>query len=144
MHVIFQFDMRVSAPTKTTTGIVLECLGVKVERSAGSVQRALEEALTEYAHQLRAPLLKEARDARKRTVAEEAIMRTLMDKEYEPEAEEEAPDHSHGILPETFYAEPKSAGILMSTTAAAPTAVVEIPLFTPKNVLDGPDTPFEP
>lgn len=102
MRMIFQFDMRVFAPTKTTTGVSLECLGVKVERSAGSVQRALEEALTEFAHQLRAPLLKEARAARAETVALEAT-RTVREKDMVPEVEEPA-----GILPSSFVLPPIS------------------------------------
>ena len=68
MELIYRLDMKVTAPTKTTTGIVLEALGVRVERSASSVQRALEEALVEFGHQLRAPLLKEARAARAQTL----------------------------------------------------------------------------
>lgn len=65
MELIYRLDMKVTAPTKTTTRIVLGAFDVRVERTAGSVQRALEESLTEFAAKLRPVLLKEARDARK-------------------------------------------------------------------------------
>lgn len=65
MELIYRLDMKVTAPTKTTTKIVLGAFDVKVERNAGSVQRALEAALTEFAAKLRPVLLKEAREARR-------------------------------------------------------------------------------
>lgn len=95
MRVILAFEMRVSAPTKTTTGISLECLGVKVERTAGSVQRAVEDALGVFGHELRKPLLKEARDARAKTAPHGP--RTILDKDQGSEAEE-----AGGALPEKF------------------------------------------
>lgn len=105
MRVILQFEMRVSAPTKTTTGISLECLGVKVERTAGSVQRAVEDALSVFGHELRKPLLKEARDARAKTSP--LGPRTIIDKDQEPEAQD-----TGGALPETFVVPPSSVPVL--------------------------------
>lgn len=103
MRVILQFEMRVSAPTKTTTGISLECLGVKVERTAGSVQRAVEDALSVFGHELRKPLLKEARDARAQTFALE-FPRTVHEKDTVPE-----PEEAGGALPEKFAMSPAKA-----------------------------------
>lgn len=95
MELIYELDMRVTAPTKTTTRIVLGAFDVRVERTAGSVQRALEEALTEFAARLRPVLLREARDVRKR---EKPLgPRTPLEKLDVPEAPEEAPA---GPLPE--------------------------------------------
>ncbi len=94
MELIYRLDMRVTAPTKTTTRIVLGAFDVRVERTAGSVQRALEEALTEFAARLRPVLLREARDARKR---EEPVVPIAPSPAAEEAAHEEAPA---GPLPE--------------------------------------------
>lgn len=129
MRVILQFQMRVSAPTKTTTGISLECLGVKVERTAGSVQRAVEDALSVFGHELRKPLLKEARDARAKTF--HLGPPTLIDKDPEPEAE----DAAGGALPETFVLPPIAIPTLNAIVAGEMSEVPEAtpgPLFAPE------------
>ncbi len=99
MELIYRLDMKVSAPTKTTTRIVLEAVGVRVERTAGSVQRALEEALGDFAHQIRPALLREAREARK---SEEPLgPRVELDKPIVPRPQEELLEPAPaGPLPE--------------------------------------------
>lgn len=127
MELIYRLDVRVSAPTKTTTRVVMEALGVKVERSAGSVQRALEETLTEFAHLLRAPLLKEARAAR---AQEEPLgPRVEIDKPAPPEEEEEVPA---GPLPDrmpSLFSE--GSGILATITPQVPKGNVSVEPFAP-------------
>jgi len=134
MELIYRLDVKVTAPTKTTTGIVLEALGVRVERSAGSVQRALEEALVEFGHQLRVPLLKEARAARAQTthlppeahLPGEATVSGLMEREDgEPEAIQ--PDHAlllfsegSGVLATLTDADPPKSGTGLPAGAAGP------------------------
>lgn len=93
-------EMVISIPKKTTTGVSLECLGVKVEREAGSVQRALEEALTEFGHQLRVPLLKKARVIR-------AEMAELMERLLKEEDKDVDQQPSPGAIPETFAVPPR-------------------------------------
>ena len=94
MELIYRLDMKVTAPTKTTTRIVLGAFDVKVERTAGSVQRALEEALSEFATKLRPVLLKEAREARKGEAPAVIVAAP------EAPADPEAPEEPAGPLPE--------------------------------------------
>jgi hypothetical protein len=140
MRVILQFEMRVSAPTKTTTGISLECLGVKVERTAGSVQRAVEDALSVFGHELRKPLLKEARDARAQTAPPGP--RTIIDKNQEPEAEDMG-----GALPETFVLPPitvPALEALMGQSAHQDPDTDPGSLFHPDSTQHGPLVPQVP
>lgn len=97
MELIYALVCRVKAPTKTTTSVSLECLGVKVERSAGSVQRALEESLTEFAHVLRPALLKEARTARKQ---EEPLPPAVEVSKDATEEQAGPPDHTPTLFPQ--------------------------------------------
>lgn len=124
MELIYRLDVRVSAPTKTTTRVVMEALGVKVERSAGSVQRALEETLTEFAHLLRAPLLREARAAR---AQEEPLGPRVVFEKNEPEAEASEgprPDQTPSLFSE-------GTGILATVTSGEPAENVLVEPFAP-------------
>lgn len=124
MQLINRLDMTVTAPTKTTTKIVLEALGVKVDRSAGSVKRAVEEALNEFAHLLREPLLKEARAAR---AQEEPLgPRMELDKPAAPEQEE---GEAIPLPPNSIFCE--VSGILATVPSEEPAGNVAVEPFAP-------------
>lgn len=132
MELIYRLDMTVTAPTKTTTKIVLEALGVKVERSAGSVKRALEETLTEFAHLLREPLLKEARAAR---AQEQPPAPAVVVEKDLPVDEEEEDEGLVGALPDHFAGIPRlfseGSGVLATVTRVEPAGNVTVEPFAP-------------
>lgn len=99
MELIYTLRVRVSAPTKTTTGITVEVTGLNATsyRTGASVQRPLEEALAEFGQKLRPALLKECRWARAKT---SPLPPAVEDPPKYPFAEPAEPEESAGPLPD--------------------------------------------